>query len=1248
MKRHLHGILVAFFLLFSAGLFAQGKTGKISAKTTGKNGNPSLVVFKKNAGLKLGQGAGLLKEQLKAGSDDVFRKTRTERDQIGYIHEKYQQYHKGIKVEFATYAIHAKGNEVVSISGEFYEIDQPDLNPKLSRQAGLEKAMAYTGAKSFLWEDVAASKELGYEKPKGELVLLPNFDDFDKREDANKMYLAYKYEVFTINPLGGADIYIDAQTGALLFYNARVKHVDNFGHDGRDHRDHITTVEREEIVNALAPVMVSGTAATRYSGTQTIETTLSGSNYTLNDASRKVYTRNANNLAPSGSSLPYITDYTEFTDNDNNWTAAEYDNANKDNAALDAHWGAMMTYDYFNSVHSRDSYDGNGSQLRSYVHVDNNYDNAFWYLNVMSYGDGSSNGNEGNGSFDALTSIDVAAHEIGHGVCEYTANLAYQRESGAMNEGFSDIWGAAVEHFAKGNGSDTNPDSSVWLIGDEIDRRTGSAALRSMSDPTSLGQPDTYGGTYWINPQCGTPTQSNDYCGVHTNSGVLNYWFYLLVVGGSGTNDIGNSFNVSSIGMAKAANIAYRLESVYLSANSTYADARAQGIQAATDLYGADSPEVISTTNAWHAVGIGGAYSIPSCSSTVNSFPYNEGFESGLGAWLQGSSDDMDWTRDSSGTPSSGTGPSAAVEGSYYMYTEASSPNYPSKTAILEGPCFDLSGVSNATITFQYHMYGASMGTLKLEAREDGSSTWTTIWSKTGDQGNSWQQAEISLAAYTNVQLRFHNTTGSSYTGDATIDDIAVTAGAGADTEAPTAPTNLTASGTTQTTTNLSWTASTDNVGVTGYDIYQGATLLGTVTGTSEPITGLTAGTTYTFSVRAKDAAGNVSAASNTVTVTTLSSGGGCTGGITSYPYNEGFENTLGAWTQSSADDLDWTVDASGTPSSNTGPSSATEGTYYIYVEASGDGTGYPNKQAILNSPCFDLSAETQASFSFKYHMYGASDMGTIALEASTDNGANWTSIWSESGNKGDSWQTANIDLASYTGGTVQLRFNRITGSTWQADIALDAIALSTSGGGSGCSNVSLSITFDNYPEETSWEIKNSSGTVVASGGTYGSEPDGSTLNIAVGCLPAGCYDLIFYDTYGDGMCCNYGNGSYTLTNTDSGSTLATGGSFTSSQTTNFCLTSPTAVPQTFVTQQESTEGNLSTRLYPNPVNGDILRIRTTMENVIYSISNVMGQQVAKGHLKDNEIQVGNLVSGVYTIRLTNERLTIIKKFIKE
>jgi len=199
---------------------------------------------------------------------------------------------------------------------------------------------------------------------------------------------------------------------------------------------------------------------------------------------------------------------------------------------------------------------------------------------------------------------------------------------------------------------------------------------------------------------------------------------------------------------------------------------------------------------------------------------------------------------------------------------------------------------------------------------------------------------------------------------------------------------------------------------------------------------------TYFVTYNVSDAAGN--AATEVIrTVNVNAPSTGCTGGITSYPYNESFENTLGAWTQSSADDLDWSVDANGTPSSSTGPSSADNGSYYIYVEASGNGTGYPNKRAIITSPCFDLSGLTNPHFAFSYHMYGASDMGTIDLEISDDDGDTWTSIWNQSGNQGNQWLNVDLDLSAYAGSNVQLRFNRFVGSTWQADIAIDSVNLS-------------------------------------------------------------------------------------------------------------------------------------------------------------------------------------------------------------
>lgn len=189
-------------------------------------------------------------------------------------------------------------------------------------------------------------------------------------------------------------------------------------------------------------------------------------------------------------------------------------------------------------------------------------------------------------------------------------------------------------------------------------------------------------------------------------------------------------------------------------------------------------------------------------------------------------------------------------------------------------------------------------------------------------------------------------------------------------------------------------------------------------------------------------AQGSISLAMSTTVSSAGGGGAGCTGGVSSYPYNESFESGLGAWSQSAADDINWTRDSNGTPSSGTGPASGSNGSWYMYVEASGNGTGYPNKQAIFNSPCFDLTAAPAATFSFDYHMYGASDMGTILLEASDDNGASWNTLWSQTGNQGNSWRSQSIDMSAYLGGSVQLRFNRTTGSTWQADIAIDNVSM--------------------------------------------------------------------------------------------------------------------------------------------------------------------------------------------------------------
>jgi len=195
--------------------------------------------------------------------------------------------------------------------------------------------------------------------------------------------------------------------------------------------------------------------------------------------------------------------------------------------------------------------------------------------------------------------------------------------------------------------------------------------------------------------------------------------------------------------------------------------------------------------------------------------------------------------------------------------------------------------------------------------------------------------------------------------------------------------------------------------------------------------------------------------------------GGGndpCTAQVSSFPYSEGFENTLGQWTQGSGDDMNWTLRSGGTPSSGTGPSSASQGSYYIYMETSSP--NYPTKDAYLVSPCFNLASASQADVTFRYHANGSA-VGTMRLQASTDDGSSWTTVWSESGSQGTAWTTQSVNIASYIGGTVRLRFFGTSGSSWQGDMCIDDFELSTSGGGGGgggCSTIDFnSYTINSY-----------------------------------------------------------------------------------------------------------------------------------------------------------------------------------------
>jgi len=1357
-----------FLFVLTAFVFSFGTTNLQAQNKSDEKRNikkpASLLIFNDSKTYSSSNTSQLFEEVLSPSPHTSFTTVKQEQDQLGFTHQKMQQYHSGVKVEFGTLILHNSNGTVKSLSSEFYPIqDDFNVTPGISNVQAFNKAINHIGAQKYMWEFPDAAKEMdNYQKPAGELVIMPNFDSGRDVADINEYKLAYKFDIFATNPISRGNIYIDATTGRVLFYDAIIKHATTFGYVGET----VATVETEvDYCNRIETedfmVVVSGTGATRYSGSRTIETRLSGSNYILEDTGRGVYTRDALNQAP-GNTYPYVNNYSQFTDNDNNWTSGEHNNSAKDNAALDAHWGAMMTYDYWQTQHGRDSYNGSGAQIRSYVHVDNNYNNAFWNGSVMSYGDGSCV-SEGCNGFDALTSIDVAAHEIGHAVTTFTADLAYQRESGGLNEGFSDIWGAAVEHFAKGNGSDTNPASTVWLIGDEIDRRSGSAALRSMSNPTSQGQPDTYGGTNWINPNCGTPTQNNDYCGVHTNSGVLNYWFYLSVVGGSGTNDIGSAFNVSGIGMTKSSAIAYRTLNTYLTSNSTFANARTGAIQAAVDLYGADGAEEQAVTNAWHAVGVGAAYGggggggsyCASASTNVNdeyisrvqlgtidnasgaqfysdftsiSTDLIEGqtytitvtptwtgtvYSEGYAVWIDynddkdfGDAGELVWSKAAStNTPNSGSftvptgtagtatrmrvsmkynGIPTECESFTYGEVEDYTVNLGGSTSDTQAPSVPTSlAASNVTQTTVDLSWNASTDNVGVTGYDvyQGTTNLGTV------TGISNQITGLAASTAYSFRVRARDAAGniSGYS-----NTVNITTSAAPDTQAPSTPASLTVTGVADTSVDLSWNASTDNVGVTGYDVYQGASNLGTVTGTSTQITGLAVATAYSFRVRARDAAGNISGYSNTVNATTTGGGGGggCTGGISSLPYSESFESGLGVWTQSTADDINWTRDSGGTPSSNTGPSSGSAGSWYMYVEASSP--NYPSKRAILDSPCFDLAVESTASFSFNYHMYGASDMGSIALEASDDNGATWSSLWSQSGNKGNSWLSATLDLAAYVGGSVQLRFNRLTGSTWQADIAIDNVNLSAGGGGNPPTGYCASNgnnTSDEYIGRVQMgSIDNATG---ASSGGYGDYTSlssnlssSNTITITptwTGTIYSEGYAVwIDYNRdgdFGDTGELVYSRSATKVTPVSGSFTVPSGASagptrmrvsmkyngiptacesFTYGEVEDYIVVIGGGNPlQGIVGEEGNTiaeDGQASSKfsLYPNPVKGNTLNVEVLNANATeYIIYNMIGQVVTKAAFT-NSIDVSLLQSGVFIIQVNAGDEKFVERFIKE
>ncbi|GAA2139279.1 M4 family metallopeptidase [Nocardioides koreensis] len=318
-----------------------------------------------------------------------------------------------------------------------------------------------------------------------------------------------------------------------------------------------------------------------FSGTVSLDTTKSGASYQMVDPVRG---GNATYNGPYGSSTPL------FTDADNVWGNGS--TSDPATAAVDAHYGIAKTWDYYKSTFGRNGIANDGKGARSYVH-DGAYVNASWSDSCfcMRYGDGDAT------TYLPLVELDVAGHEMSHGVTSRTAGLTYRGESGGLNEATSDIMGTNVEWYANNSN-----DVADYVIGEEIFRSYNPATnfIRRMDKPSLDG----------ASQDCWSKaTRRVD---VHYSSGPANHFFYLLSEGSGAKSINGIAYNsptcngstVSGIGRTAAAAIWYRALTVYMTSSTDYAGARVATVNAATDLYGASSTQVAGVKAAWSAVSV--------------------------------------------------------------------------------------------------------------------------------------------------------------------------------------------------------------------------------------------------------------------------------------------------------------------------------------------------------------------------------------------------------------------------------------------------------------------------------------------------------------------------------------------------------------------------------------------------------------------------------------------------------------------
>ena len=492
-----------------------------------------------------------------SNAGEAFELKEEKTDRLGYTHFKMQQSFKGVEVYGGEVVLHAKDGLIQSMNGRY--LKQPrdiEVNPAIS----LEEAQ----------KDL--EEEVGIIEPSHDPMHLFDFDKIKSKlviytDENGAQSLAYHHTIYK-SIIDRWEYFTDAHTGKEIHAHSSICKLHN--HD-------IKSGQREE--NAPPPDgPVSSTSIDLFGNQRNINAYEISNEFYLLDASREMYRPSVSVMPNEPVGVIWTIDaFNTSIENDN----FAYDHVKSNastfpnkNTAISAHANGGIAYDYFRVVHGRNAINGSGGNIISLINITdkdgNNLDNAFWNGQAMFYGNGDQ-------AFRPLArALDVAGHEMTHGVVQATAALEYQGESGALNESFADVFGAMM-------------DREDWLIGEDVVRTTvfRSGALRSLEDPHNGGsslndlgfQPKNVSEQY---------RGSENNGGVHINSGIPNHAFYLFA---------------QEVGREKAEQVYYRALDNYLTKSSQFVDARIAVIQSAEDLYGQE--EADAARNAWSAVGVG-------------------------------------------------------------------------------------------------------------------------------------------------------------------------------------------------------------------------------------------------------------------------------------------------------------------------------------------------------------------------------------------------------------------------------------------------------------------------------------------------------------------------------------------------------------------------------------------------------------------------------------------------------------------